>query len=249
MKLRNVPKGILVRTINSHKRIYTDYPLAEAAKQSGNVSYLKGTSYLGNKLFVKRVPVEVKVDCSKIIKAYRDFAHIANVVSLRSFEQNDQFTYMAFEETTVHALMQLQKNHIIHGAVAPQHLLMRRGPRNDGMIKLCGMRKSERMFKSETVIPPVSDLGILSLFPIPQSFIIPSLLGPRNVEEQNLHYLYDFSAAALAYICKGDALMVMEQYDAIGDFYSMALHLDPSIRRSKSFKNDCKKNAAVPVQE
>ncbi|PWA38267.1 tetratricopeptide repeat (TPR)-containing protein [Artemisia annua] len=39
-----------------------------------------------------------------------------------------------------------------------------------------------------------------------------------------------------AYICKGDALMAMEQYDAAGDSYSMALHLDPSIRRSKSFK-------------
>nr|XP_043628898.1 uncharacterized protein LOC122600268 [Erigeron canadensis]XP_043628899.1 uncharacterized protein LOC122600268 [Erigeron canadensis]XP_043628900.1 uncharacterized protein LOC122600268 [Erigeron canadensis] len=39
-----------------------------------------------------------------------------------------------------------------------------------------------------------------------------------------------------AYICKGDALMAMEQYDAAGDSYSMALELDPSIRRSKSFK-------------
>ncbi|KAK9078179.1 hypothetical protein SSX86_002236 [Deinandra increscens subsp. villosa] len=39
-----------------------------------------------------------------------------------------------------------------------------------------------------------------------------------------------------AYICKGDALMAMEQYEAAGDSYSMALQLDPSIRRSKSFK-------------
>ncbi|GJX68759.1 retrotransposon protein, putative, ty1-copia subclass [Tanacetum coccineum] len=39
-----------------------------------------------------------------------------------------------------------------------------------------------------------------------------------------------------AYVCKADALMAMEQYDAAGDSYSMALHLDPSIRRSKSFK-------------
>ncbi|GKB48280.1 hypothetical protein Tco_0899033 [Tanacetum coccineum] len=98
LKLRNVPgEGILVRTINSSKRIYIDHPLVEASKQSGNVSYLKGTSDLGNKLFVKGVPVDV--DCSKIIKVYRDCAHIANVVSLRSFEQDDQFVYMAFEET------------------------------------------------------------------------------------------------------------------------------------------------------
>ncbi|KAJ9537444.1 hypothetical protein OSB04_030177 [Centaurea solstitialis] len=39
-----------------------------------------------------------------------------------------------------------------------------------------------------------------------------------------------------AYICKGDALMGMEQFEAAGDSYSMALQLDPSIRRSKSFK-------------
>lgn len=39
-----------------------------------------------------------------------------------------------------------------------------------------------------------------------------------------------------AYICKGDALMAMEQFEAAGDSYSMALELDPSIRRSKSFK-------------
>ncbi|GJY28247.1 glutathione S-transferase T3-like protein [Tanacetum coccineum] len=39
-----------------------------------------------------------------------------------------------------------------------------------------------------------------------------------------------------AYVCKADALMAMEQYDTAGDSYSMALHLDPSIRRSKSFK-------------
>ncbi|GJY77466.1 tetratricopeptide repeat-containing protein, partial [Tanacetum coccineum] len=32
-----------------------------------------------------------------------------------------------------------------------------------------------------------------------------------------------------AYICKGDALMAMEQYDVVGDSYSMALHLDPYI--------------------
>ncbi|GJV12138.1 hypothetical protein Tco_1353679 [Tanacetum coccineum] len=128
--------------------------IVEAAKQSGNVSYLKGTLGLGNKLFVKRVPV----DWSKIVKVYRDCAHIANVVSLRSFEQDDQFAYIAFEETTS----------------------------NDGMIKLCGMGKSERIPKLET-------------------------------------------AAALAYICKGDALMAMEQYDVVGDSYSMALHLDPYI--------------------
>lgn len=30
--------------------------------------------------------------------------------------------------------------------------------------------------------------------------------------------------------------MAMEQFDAAGNSYSMALDLDPSIRRSKSFK-------------
>lgn len=39
-----------------------------------------------------------------------------------------------------------------------------------------------------------------------------------------------------AYICQGDALMAMEQFDAAENSYSMALELDPSVRRSKSFK-------------
>ncbi|KAH7857494.1 hypothetical protein Vadar_013360 [Vaccinium darrowii] len=39
-----------------------------------------------------------------------------------------------------------------------------------------------------------------------------------------------------AYICQGDALMAIEQFDAAETSYAMALELDPSIRRSKSFK-------------
>ncbi|KAM7470617.1 hypothetical protein LguiA_008800 [Lonicera macranthoides] len=39
-----------------------------------------------------------------------------------------------------------------------------------------------------------------------------------------------------AYICQGDVLMAMEQFDAARNSYSMALDLDPSIRCSKSFK-------------
>lgn len=38
------------------------------------------------------------------------------------------------------------------------------------------------------------------------------------------------------YICQGDALMAADQVDAAEKSYSMALELDPSIRRSKSFK-------------
>lgn len=37
-------------------------------------------------------------------------------------------------------------------------------------------------------------------------------------------------------MCKGDALMAMEQFEEAGDSYSMALELDPSIRTSKPFK-------------
>lgn len=39
-----------------------------------------------------------------------------------------------------------------------------------------------------------------------------------------------------AYICEGDVFMVMDQFDAAEESYSSALDLDPSIRRSKSFK-------------
>lgn len=48
-------------------------------------------------------------------------------------------------------------------------------------------------------------------------------------------FFYQFELKQ-AYICQGDVLMAMEQFDAAGNSYSMALDLDPSIRRSKSFK-------------
>ncbi|KDP45795.1 hypothetical protein JCGZ_17402 [Jatropha curcas] len=39
-----------------------------------------------------------------------------------------------------------------------------------------------------------------------------------------------------AYMCEGDAFMEMEQYDAAEKSYSMCLQIDPTVRRSKSFK-------------
>ncbi|XP_011086960.1 probable UDP-N-acetylglucosamine--peptide N-acetylglucosaminyltransferase SEC [Sesamum indicum] len=39
-----------------------------------------------------------------------------------------------------------------------------------------------------------------------------------------------------AYICKGDVLMAMDHCDVAEECYLIALDLDPSIRRSKSFK-------------
>ncbi|KAK2987585.1 hypothetical protein RJ640_027886 [Escallonia rubra] len=44
------------------------------------------------------------------------------------------------------------------------------------------------------------------------------------------------SQLAQAYVCEGDALMAMEQFDLAGKAYMLALELDPFIRRSKSFK-------------
>lgn len=39
-----------------------------------------------------------------------------------------------------------------------------------------------------------------------------------------------------AYICQGDAFLAMDQLDLAEKSYSIALEIDPSIRRSKSFK-------------
>ncbi|GMP32873.1 hypothetical protein CsSME_00006433 [Camellia sinensis var. sinensis] len=39
-----------------------------------------------------------------------------------------------------------------------------------------------------------------------------------------------------AYICQGDALMALDQFDAAEKSYAMAVDLDPSIYRSKKFK-------------
>lgn len=39
-----------------------------------------------------------------------------------------------------------------------------------------------------------------------------------------------------AFICQGDAFMEMEQWDSAEKAYSNALLIDPSIRKSRSFK-------------
>lgn len=39
-----------------------------------------------------------------------------------------------------------------------------------------------------------------------------------------------------AYMCEGDVFMAMEEYDAAEKSYLTCLQIDPSIRRSKSFK-------------
>lgn len=38
------------------------------------------------------------------------------------------------------------------------------------------------------------------------------------------------------YICHADTLMAMDQFEAAEESYSIALELEPSIRRSRSFK-------------
>ena len=43
-------------------------------------------------------------------------------------------------------------------------------------------------------------------------------------------------ATLLAYICQGDGLMAMDQFDAAKKSYAMAVEFDPSIYRSRSFK-------------
>lgn len=44
-----------------------------------------------------------------------------------------------------------------------------------------------------------------------------------------------------AYMCEGDVFMAMEEYDAAEKSYSTCLQIDPSIRRSKSFKTRVEK--------
>lgn len=39
-----------------------------------------------------------------------------------------------------------------------------------------------------------------------------------------------------AYICQGDAFLAMDEFGEAENAYSHALSVDPSIRRSKSFK-------------
>ncbi|WCJ34723.1 tetratricopeptide repeat (TPR)-containing protein [Euphorbia peplus] len=39
------------------------------------------------------------------------------------------------------------------------------------------------------------------------------------------------------YMCEGDVLVAMEQYDAAEKSYSLCLEIDPTIRRSKAFKS------------
>ncbi|MDX6843396.1 tetratricopeptide repeat protein, partial [Hafnia paralvei] len=42
-----------------------------------------------------------------------------------------------------------------------------------------------------------------------------------------------------AYICEGDVYLAMDQFDEAEKLYSLALEIDPSLWRSKSFKVLC----------
>lgn len=183
LKLQNMPReGILVKAYNLTRRIQIKHPLVQLAKQTNGVVYLEGTigvdcdKSIEDNVFVKKVPIGV--DCDKIIEVYRSCSHIANIVTLRLVERDNEFVYMAFEKTEggaveyirdrvvlrslfhnsrpmkilrnlVYALLQLQKNGIIHGNVAPQNVLIRQGPGNDCFIKLCGLGKSIKILASE----------------------------------------------------------------------------------------------------
>lgn len=46
----------------------------------------------------------------------------------------------------------------------------------------------------------------------------------------------DLDVFTQAYICQGDAFLAMDEFGEAENAYSHALSVDPSIRRSKSFK-------------
>ncbi|PWA45203.1 glutamine-tRNA ligase, putative / glutaminyl-tRNA synthetase, putative / GlnRS [Artemisia annua] len=180
LNMRDIPgEGLWFRTINSSKRIYIDYPPQEEASKIGNILYFKGTLE-GCEVFIKRAPLVV--DWRKTIMVYRELSHLTSVVRLLSVEQDDHYVYMAYENTcgsivdymrrrlnttisenfrakqvlrnVVLALMQLEKNAIIHGNVCPQHVLIRKGLGNKDMIALCGFGNSKRI--------PVEQIAITS---------------------------------------------------------------------------------------
>lgn len=62
---------------------------------------------------------------------------------------------------------------------------------------------------------------------------IGDISGALEDAKQALALAPDYSEA---YICKGDVYMAMNQFYAAEESYSIALDLDPSIRRSKPFK-------------
>ncbi|KAF7831810.1 tetratricopeptide repeat protein 1-like [Senna tora] len=50
------------------------------------------------------------------------------------------------------------------------------------------------------------------------------------------HLFRDCPIAQQAYICQGDAFLELKQYDSAEKSYLASVDIDPSIRRSKSFK-------------
>lgn len=66
--------------------------------------------------------------------------------------------------------------------------------------------------------------------------IIPSWSTTSDVPSKKLFVSCYLTSEVQAYICEGDAFMAMEQYNEAEKSYSIALDVDPSIRRSRSFK-------------
>ncbi|GJU40720.1 glutamine--tRNA ligase [Tanacetum coccineum] len=76
--------------------IYIMNPLKELAERKGNVLYLAGRLRKDD-VFVRKVPVDNCAKVKKVIDLHKSCSHIANVLSLRSVECDDNFVYLAFE--------------------------------------------------------------------------------------------------------------------------------------------------------
>lgn len=83
---------------------------------------------------------------------------------------------------------------------------------------------------NSSMLPVTSSVVIIKYNWILPHKVISTLLRPHFMT------IYFLLSKFQAYICQGDAFLAMAHYDLAEKSYSICLQVDPSLRRSKSFK-------------
>ncbi|EOY21630.1 Tetratricopeptide repeat-containing protein isoform 2 [Theobroma cacao] len=106
--------------------------------------------------------------------------------------------------------------------------------RAEALVDEGNFSKAERLLSQQAIdLKPFGGVHILYKKRSVARLAIHNYSGALEDAAESLTLAPNYAGA---YICQGDAFLAMDQYDAAQKSYSTCLEIDPSIRRSKSFK-------------
>ncbi|OMP09093.1 Tetratricopeptide-like helical [Corchorus olitorius] len=105
--------------------------------------------------------------------------------------------------------------------------------RAEALIDEAHFSEAERLLSQAIDLKPFGGIHILYKLRSVARLKIHDYSGALEDATQSLTLAPNYAAA---YIRQGDAFLAMDQYDAAKKSYATCLQIDPSIRRSKSFK-------------